>query len=532
MHTMRRTPEATMLDPAAQKKTLESDAPGPASDIEDSSVSSAKDILENEGEDPVLARKMHLVNDANDQIGWTPFHWKLFVLNGFGYAVDSLIALVQSVTNTGAFLELATPSTYRNAGTVSLYVGLLLGAVFWGFGADIVGRRIAFNVTLLITSLATIVSGASPNLPVWGLFVALAGFGAGGNLVLDPTVFLEFLPSNKQWTVTALALWWGFGQTLIGFIAWGFLTQNRWNCTEGQNCNWSNNPGWRYVSFTAGAFVFVTSVLRVTIMRLRETPKYLLSVGRDADLVRNYQEMAQKYGRECSLTEEKLAACGELKNAGQERHTLKFVLNELVFHVKGLFVTKKMALSTIMVWMSWTLIGLAYPLFYVFLPSYLATRVPDNVETPYETWRNFTLTNISGIPGPIIAGYLANLPHVGRKYTMVIGALLSMALFFAYTAVKTADQNVGLSCAIACCINIYYGTLYAYTVEVFPSAHRATGNGIAVACNRLMGIVSAFVATSGNTSTAVPLYVCAALFALMAGVSALFPFEPYGRRSS
>ncbi|OBR05254.1 major facilitator superfamily transporter [Colletotrichum higginsianum IMI 349063] len=521
-----------MLDPATQKRPVDTDAPAPVSDIEDSSISSAKDILEHEGEDPVLARKMRLVNDANDQIGWTPFHWKLFVLNGFGYAVDSLIALVQSVTNTGAFLELASSSTYRNAGTISLYVGLLVGAIFWGFGADIIGRRIAFNVTLLITALATIVSGASPNIASWGFFIALSAFGAGGNLVLDPTVFLEFLPSNKQWTVTALALWWGFGQALTGFIAWGFLTQDRWNCTAGQTCNWSNNPGWRYVSFTAGAFVFVTSVARVTIMRLKETPKYLLSVGRDADLVRNYQQIAQKYGGECSLTEEKLAACGKMKNAGQDRHTLKFVLNELVDHVRGLFVTRKMALSTTMVWMSWTLIGLAYPLFYVFLPSYLASRVPNSVETPYETWRNFTLTNISGIPGPIIAGYLANLPHVGRKYTMVIGALLSMALFFAYTAVKTADQNVGLSCAIACCINIYYGTLYAYTVEVFPSAHRATGNGIAVACNRLMGIVSAFVATSGDTTTAVPLYVCAALFGLMAGVSALFPFEPYGRRSS
>lgn len=26
--------------------------------------------------------------------------------------------------------------------------------------------------------------------------------------------------------------------------------------------------------------------------------------------------------------------------------------------------------------------------------------------------------------------------------------------------------------------NIYYGTLYAYTPEVLPSAHRGTGNGI------------------------------------------------------
>ncbi|KAI8311995.1 MFS siderochrome iron transporter 1 [Colletotrichum sp. SAR11_59] len=479
---------ATMKDLTTQKKV---DTDAPAYGAEDISISSGMDILENEGEDPVLAKKMHLVNDANDEIGWTPFHWKLFMLNGFGYAVDSLIALVQSVTNAAVYLELASPSDYVNAGTVSF-----------------------------------------PNLVFWAAFVAISAFGAGGNLVLDPTVFLEFLPSNKQWTVTALALWWGLGQAVVGFISWGFLTQERWNCVEGQPCNWSTNAGWRYVSFTSGAFVFVASILRVTIMRLQETPKYLLSVGRDEDLVRNYQKLAQKYNKPCSLTLEKLEACGQIKSAGQKRNSFKFVIRELGAHVKGLFVTKKMSRSTSMVWMSWTLIGLAYPLFYVFLPSYLSTRVPDAEETPYETWRNFTLTNISGVPGPILAGILANIPKVGRKHTMVIGAIISMALFFGYTAVSTPAQNVGISCAIAFGINIYYGTLYAYTVEVFPSAHRATGNGIAVAFNRLMGIVSAFVASSGNTASAVPLYVCAALFGLMAVVSALFPFEPYGRRSS
>jgi hypothetical protein len=76
------------------------------------------------------------------------------------------------------------------------------------------------------------------------------------------------------------------------------------------------------------------------------------------------------------------------------------------------------------------------------------------------------------------------------------------------------------------------GTLYAYTPEVLPSAHRATGNGVAVACNRIMGIMSAIIATYANTATSAPLYVCAALFILAAIVSALFPFEPYGRRSS
>lgn len=115
---------------------------------------------------------------------------------------------------------------------------------------------------------------------------------------------------------------------------------------------------------------------------------------------------------------------------------------------------------------------------------------------------------------------------------MVIGALLTMAFLIGYTRIKTKDQDVALSCTVSFCLNIYYGTLYAYTPEVLPSAHRGTGNGISVACNRIMGIMSAVIATYADTSTPAPLWICAALFVVMAAVSALFPFEPYGRRSS
>lgn len=131
----------------------------------------------------------------------------------------------------------------------------------------------------------------------------------------------------------------------------------------------------------------------------------------------------------------------------------------------------------------------------------------------------------------MLAGYMCNT-KLGRKYTMVIGALVTMAFFFAYTVVRNQAQNVGFSCAIAFALNIYYGTLYAYTPEVLPSAHRATGNGIAVACNRIMGILSAVIATVANTSTSVPIFVCAALYIAMAAIAIAFPFEPFGKRSS
>lgn len=49
-----------------------------------------KDVYDSTGADPVLTKKMALINATIDEIGMTGWHWKLFFLNGFGYAVDSV----------------------------------------------------------------------------------------------------------------------------------------------------------------------------------------------------------------------------------------------------------------------------------------------------------------------------------------------------------------------------------------------------------------------------------------------------------
>jgi hypothetical protein len=123
--------------------------------------------------------------------------------------------------------------------------------------------------------------------------------------------------------------------------------------------------------YTCSSMVFVMSVLRITVIRLHETPKYLLGEGKDEQLVAAFRAMAEKYNRHCSITVEELVACGTIKSAhGQTRYGF----SEAAVHLRGLFATRKIGLSTCLIWLSWTLIGLAYPLFYVFLSTYLATR--------------------------------------------------------------------------------------------------------------------------------------------------------------
>ena len=107
-----------------------------------------------------------------------------------------------------------------------------------------------------------------------------------------------------------------------------------------------------------------------------------------------------------------------------------------------------------------------------------------------------------------------------------------MAFFFAYAQVENQAENVAYSCMISFTLEIYYAVLYGFTAETLPSAHRATGNGIAVAFCRFMGAMSAVIATEANTETSAPVFICAALYGALALCAFLFPLEPYGRRAS
>lgn len=182
--------------------------------------------------------------------------------------------------------------------------------------------------------------------------------------------------------------------------------------------------GWRYEWYSMGALVSIMAILRVTIIKLKETPKYLLGQGKDEEVVETFQWMAQKYGRTCSLTLEQLQKCGEVKTTRAKGASWSPA--QLIRHLRGLFQTRTMALSTCLVWFSWTLIGLAYPLYNVFLPFYLKSRGAETGSGGnYTTWRNYAIVNMCGIWGPVAAGFMCEWKVLGRRGTMVIGALIT-----------------------------------------------------------------------------------------------------------
>lgn len=61
--------------------------------------------------------------------------------------------------------------------------------------------------------------------------------------------------------------------------------------------------------------------------------------------------------------------------------------------------------------------------------------------------------------------------------------------------------------------NAMYGVLYAYTPEVFPTPHRGTGDALASAFNRILGILAPVIkivtTNKDGTSSSVGPNVCA-----------------------
>jgi len=69
---------------------------------------------------------------------------RLFCLNGFGYSVDSQILLVQSIIATKAGYEF-NPA-FKDGLTIAVYVGMLVGALFWGLRYVIMDTRKGYEL--------------------------------------------------------------------------------------------------------------------------------------------------------------------------------------------------------------------------------------------------------------------------------------------------------------------------------------------------------------------------------------------------
>ncbi|EGY20784.1 hypothetical protein VD0002_g3566 [Verticillium dahliae] len=479
--------------------------------------------------DPVYEAKARVLNRAILDIGMGWYQWQLFIVVGFGWAADNLWPIVTSLIFTPITNEFG-PSRPPLL-TLAQNIGLLAGAMFWGFGCDIFGRRHAFNCTLGLTAFWGLVAGGANNFAAIGSFAALWSFGVGGNLPVDSAIFLEFLPGTHQYLLTILSIDWAIAQVVANLVAWPLL--GNLTCQQDTVCRKRDNMGWRWFTITMGGITAVMFLVRFAAFKIFESPKYLMGKGRDEDAVRIVHEVARRNNKTTSLTLADLKACepeGYVAQTNVSAAAKRYAAKLNFSHIRVLFSTRKLGLSTGLIMAVWALIGLGYPLYNAFLPFIQATRGADFGDgSTYITYRNSLIISSLGVPGALLGGWLVERKVIGRKGTLSLFTVLTGVFLYCSTTAVTSNALLGWNCAFNFCSNVMYAVLYGFTPELFPTPQRGTGNALTATCNRIFGIMAPIIAMFANLETSAPVYTSGALFIAAGLLVLLMPFESRGR---
>lgn len=238
---------------------------------------------------------------------------------------------------------------------------------------------------------------------------------------------------------------------------------------EGQPCcDKASNMGWRYLLFTLGAICLCVFLLRFVLFRFQESPKYLIYRGKDAKAVEVLHNIAKFNGRQSTITMEVFAALSdEDSSAGSGDEPLKRSFGENVkvelARYKILFSNPTMARLTILVWITYmfdywgfSIAGMYIKNVHVvwlrltillgsLLPQILLTKNHEIHVSTAETYRNYVIIYICGIPGVLLGALMYGVPLIGRQMGMIVSSALMGISLFIFATINTEASNVGIN---------------------------------------------------------------------------------------
>ncbi|KAF1961229.1 sugar transporter-like protein [Byssothecium circinans] len=467
-------------------------------------------------------KKAALINAEIDKFGLGRYQICIWFLCGFGYFLDLAWSQGVGLISTAVYQEMNVAPGDTGALFACANAGLAVGALSFGLLVDIIGRKWAFNLTCLITSIFGLLLAAPKYnyAAICGIYF-LASLGLGGNIPIDATIALEFLPQSRRFLVSLLSMWQPIGVVVASGIAYG--TAAKWRCDvelpsckatgPGEACcTVSSNMGWRYEVIVLGAMTLTVFFLRYFVFHFYESPKFLLSRGREAAAIEVLHKIA-KFNRAPppELTLEMFAAIDQMDspslegtvapNGTQTRaetatNVWKGFLKEFK-RLRSIFTNNLQCFIFVLLAIAYMGDYWSFNLAGAFLPIILLkNNVSSGQGTVADTYQQYVIIYTPGILGAVFALISVQMPLVGRKWSLVFSAIcqgLSMAM---YTQVKSTAGYVGLN-ALEYIMQTYFNAvLYASAPELFDTSYRGSVSGMLSCVGRLAGIVAPFAGES------------------------------------
>ncbi|XP_037980859.1 synaptic vesicle glycoprotein 2C [Motacilla alba alba] len=227
---------------------------------------------ERKADEEELAQQYELIIQ---ECGHGRFQWALFFVLGMALMADGVEVFVVGFVLPSAETDMCIPNSGSGWLGSIVYLGMMVGAFFWGGLADKVGRRqsllICMSVNGFFAFLSSFVQG-------YGFFLfcrLFSGFGIGGAMPTVFSYFSEVLAREKRGEhLSWLCMFWMIGGIYASAMAWAIIPHYGWSFSMGSAYQFHS---WR-VFVIVCALPCVSSVVALTFMP--ESPRFLLEVGK------------------------------------------------------------------------------------------------------------------------------------------------------------------------------------------------------------------------------------------------------------
>ncbi|HEY6751834.1 MAG TPA: MFS transporter, partial [Rubrobacteraceae bacterium] len=219
------------------------------------------------------------VQEAVDQIGFGRFQKRLLAVCGVTWAADGAEVLLLGFALPSIIGEFGITTAQGGLIASATFAGMLVGAWFWGTISDYIGRRLGFQLTVMIFALFGLLSAFAPSWEWLLILRFVTGFGLGGALPLDFSLYAEFLPTeNRGRRLVLLESFWAVGTIIAAGLAWLIVP----------------SFGWRPLLATSAVAAVLVLWIRSTIP---ESPRYLAISGKRDEAREILADIARTNGR-------------------------------------------------------------------------------------------------------------------------------------------------------------------------------------------------------------------------------------------
>ncbi|WP_103062436.1 MFS transporter [Actinomyces qiguomingii] len=429
-----------------------------------------------------------------DRLPTSRFHWSVYWMVAFGLLVgwsNAIGGLVLAVLTQIGWTNTTSSAIFSSLTTAGMFMGALIGGAI----GDRLGRRNGFLGFVAFHIITMLVAAASPNMTFLIVVRVFMGIALGGLLTVLFASWTEYVPSRDRGSWSSRASFIGNWSYPICSLIASYLVG-----VVSPEANWR-------IQFIIPA-VTSTIVLAVVWRLFPESPRWLESKGRYRQANELLDKIEADVERHKGITLEPVSAAAEQHTKARGQVDLPY---SALF--KGELLKRVIVGSFALIAMNviqYTLIN--------WLPTMLLSQGIDLADS-------VVLNTMSMFGAPI--GIFIAVFIIDRfpRRVFGIGLLLIIAVLGYVYSLQTSMTALSIM-GFFLIIFVYMFVCFAsavYVPEIWPTAAKLRGSGLANSVGRISGILSpyavaALLDASGVTGVFILLGATAVVTAVIIGV--------------